>query len=749
MKRIIGPVFILAAFCTVNAQRITISFQPRNSGSTIDSALVTNQRTGQTAKISGNGSLILTSSTGTCGLPAGHVSELLFPNPSTGEATFFLPVEKRQQVIVGLYDITGRLAASRALELEKGLHRFSLRYPGAGLFHVVAVTGEKEFTSKAVSLASAGGAGIVTYEGNDNPGPLKMGIPGETLEYEPGDILNCTLYAGGNVTIISDSPEASTQYPVEFYNCQDPGQQNYPVVQIGSQWWMAQNLAYLPAVSPSSQGSVKNPHYYVYGYEGSDIGEAKRSSLFTTYGVLYNWAAAMAGAASSNANPSGVRGVCPEGWHLPSDAEWKQLEVALGMAEDQLDLLEWRGTDQGLRMKTSQGWRDTGNGTNATGFSGLPGGNRYSGGYFHSVGGNGVWRSSTAFSDQDAWTRDLDHYCPGIFRFYYSKADGFSIRCVKDAGSGPPNRVPLPPSDPTPVDQATGVPISASLGWACSDPDGDALTYSVYLDIVNPPLRLLSAGLSGRSAQPDSLSHNQTYYWQVEAADDLGLSTTGPVWTFTTLAVPTLTCIDPDGRSYDTVRIGTQVWMAENLAYLPAVSPSNTGSQSSPQYYVYGYNGNQVAEAKAHINYVTYGVLYNWAAALAGSAISDSNPSGVRGICPAGWHLPSDAEWKQLEMTLGMTPQQAEGTGYRGSDQGSRMKTTTGWSSNGNGTNSSGFSALPGGTRTAGNVYIYLGVYGCWWSSTIWSRFIDSGFTGVGRFSIPKENGLSIRCVRD
>jgi uncharacterized protein (TIGR02145 family) len=85
-----------------------------------------------------------------------------------------------------------------------------------------------------------------------------------------------------------------------------------------------------------------------------------------------------------------------------------------------------------------------------------------------------------------------------------------------------------------------------------------------------------------------------------------------------------------DNNTYKWVRIGNQVWMAENLAYLPSVSPSSVGSDTDLNYYVYGYSGNNVNEAKATDNYATYGVLYNWSAAMVS--------------CPAGWHLLTGAE---------------------------------------------------------------------------------------------------------
>ena len=104
-----------------------------------------------------------------------------------------------------------------------------------------------------------------------------------------------------------------------------------------------------------------------------------------------------------------------------------------------------------------------------------------------------------------------------------------------------------------------------------------------------------------------------------------------------------------DGNTYNTIQIGSLCVMAENLAYLPSVSPPSSLSTIIPLYYVYGFLGSNVESAKATSNYQTYGVLYNYSAASAGEASSNSVPSGVQGACPEGWHLPSDSEWNILE----------------------------------------------------------------------------------------------------
>ena len=206
-------------------------------------------------------------------------------------------------------------------------------------------------------------------------------------------------------------------------------------------------------------------------------------------------------------------------------------------------------------------------------------------------------------------------------------------------------------------------------------------------------------------------------------------------------------CGDPvgyQGYDYATVLIGEQCWFAENLRNenyengdaIPAgLSSSEWESTSSGAVAVYNEDAS---------NLETYGRLYNW------YAVNDA-----RGMCPSGWHVPTDGEWMTMEMALGMSEAEANDTGYRGTDQGAQMKTDYGWSGGGNGTDSSGFSGLPGGYRVYSNGnFDYAGDGGSWWSSSpnesdAWCRGINIGTSYVYRANLNQRNGYSVRCVRD
>jgi uncharacterized protein (TIGR02145 family) len=245
-----------------------------------------------------------------------------------------------------------------------------------------------------------------------------------------------------------------------------------------------------------------------------------------------------------------------------------------------------------------------------------------------------------------------------------------------------------------------------------------------------------------------------TQYWVVAYATNAVGTSYGDTIAFTTSAAPVFTCgtsaINYDGHNYTTIQIGSQCWFAENLrsdnyrngdAIPGNLNDAEWTSTSSGAQTVYGegtstvYQGSSDEEA----NLATYGRLYN------GYAVNDS-----RGLCPSGFHVPSDGEWMTLEMALGMTSSQANSTGWRGTDQGTQMKTTS-WG----GTNSSGFSALPGGYRNNdyGN-FSNQGNYGAWWSSSpggtyAWNRILYSSYSSVYRDTNDSRYGFSVRCVRD
>jgi len=201
--------------------------------------------------------------------------------------------------------------------------------------------------------------------------------------------------------------------------------QVYPIVEIGSQVWMAKNLAYLPSVVGPATGSGTIPYYYVYGYDdGTDVSAAKATIDYHVFGALYNWPAALT--------------ACPAGWHLPSDAEFTILANTAG------------GSTEAL---ISAGW-----------FDNIFAGYRSSSGSFSGPSEMFFW-SSSASDSSNAWSRSLTTYST-LGRGSNNKAGGFSVRCIKD----------------TPVLKNGGFE-SGNLTWW--NTEGDASVSSSYKHLGN------------------------------------------------------------------------------------------------------------------------------------------------------------------------------------------------------------------------------------------------------------------------
>jgi len=192
--------------------------------------------------------------------------------------------------------------------------------------------------------------------------------------------------------------------------------------------------------------------------------------------------------------------------------------------------------------------------------------------------------------------------------------------------------------------------------------------------------------------------------------------------------IPTVT---HGGQVYHTVQIGTQCWFKENLN----IGTRINGSQNQINNGViekYCYDDNES-------NCNTYGGLYQW-----DELMQYVTTQGAKGLCPVGWHIPTDTEWTTLITYLGGE-----------SVAGGKMKSTSGWYNNGNGSNSSGFTALPGGYRDYNGNFSNLAHSAFFWSSSrsgasrAWSRSLDYDYESAGRYGSDKSDGFSCRCLQD
>lgn len=172
----------------------------------------------------------------------------------------------------------------------------------------------------------------------------------------------------------------------------------YKTIKIGNQEWMAENLAF-----KTDRGS--------WNYGGSEKIGAK-------YGRLYTWEAAKL--------------AIPNGWHLTTDEEWKQLEMELGMTKTAADSSQFRGTNEGTKLKATNDWAENGNGTNDIGFTALPGGFRSNSGGYFVIEWHSYWWTATESDNLSAWYRFIASSESKIYRQAGYKGDAYYVRCIKD-----------------------------------------------------------------------------------------------------------------------------------------------------------------------------------------------------------------------------------------------------------------------------------------------------------------------------
>lgn len=202
---------------------------------------------------------------------------------------------------------------------------------------------------------------------------------------------------------------------------------------------------------------------------------------------------------------------------------------------------------------------------------------------------------------------------------------------------------------------------------------------------------------------------------------------------------------DIEGNYYNTTPIGTQVWMAENLkstrynddTQIPNVTADAAWIVLTTPAYCWANNNEATYKP-------LYGAIYNWYAVATGK------------LCPTGWHVPSDADFSTMEISLGLTTAQAGALEWRGTDQGKQLKSATGWNAGENGSNTSGFTALPSGYRAyATGISEGIGLITYFWSATEQDaagalyRRLDGTNDAVYRGGTFKRAGKSIRCVKD
>ena len=744
----------IVAFCFLGslpvktfALNYTITFTATGASTTVDSVIVQNLTQGTSVTVpSGNVLNLSDVPTSVEQLSTNEETIRIYASSADGKSRVSFFSKQAGSTQLSAFSIDGRKVAGISTDLQAGSNTFELSLP-KGVF-VIQVTGnDYAYSTKMLNQTGIQGKPEIEYIGTEKPlssGPQKsksINPVVTTMAYAAGDRLLYKGISGNYCTIVPDVPTGNKTTNFNFVACTDADGNNYAVVTIGTQTWMAENLKTtqynddtpIPLVSDSTVWTNQTtPGYCWYNNDAA--------TYKNTYGALYNWYTVNTGT------------LAPIGWHVPTDADLQTLDnylIANGYNYD--------GSTSGdffaKSLAATTNWiTDTGKGTignnlsknNRTGFSALPGGCRINGG-FYVAGSRGDWWSSTGSGVYVAIRWELNYNGSDLdWSSGYGKPDGFSVRCVRDPLS-------LPTLTTTAASLITtttattggnimydgGAPITArGVCWSTS------ANPTIADSITND-----GTGTGTFTSDLTGLTANTTYNVRAYATNSMG-TMYGTVVSFNT-AEATIT--DIDGNVYHSVTIGNQTWMVENLktthyndsTAIPFITDNTAwGNLTTPGYC--WYNNDSVTYKNM------YGALYNWYAVNTGK------------LAPKGWHVASNDEWTSLQNYL-----ITNGYNYDGSTSGNLFAksladtliwaTNTGTGSIGNDlskNNRTGFSALPGGYRTA-SVFYGAGYKGYWWNST-WD---SPGFAGF-RYMVYSGNGLygdnddeyfgfSVRCVRD
>ena len=416
MKNFTIILLIMLGILQAQAQNYLISFAGTGDTTAIDSIKVYNLTSGASVTLRGGDILNLKVAAGIETLNNDKNPFQVYPNPMREESVLTLFAPHSGDADISISDLSGKIVIQISSFLSQGINEFHISGINQGMYILKATGRNYNYSAKLVSQINSHSVPIIEYISTENIQFMKTTKqPKSTdskvdMQYTQGDLLLYKSISGPYSTIVTDVPVASKTVTFQFAGCRDEENHTYATVRIGSQIWMAENLNVgiltIDTFNQNANGIIEK---YCYENKVSDC---------DIYGGLYQWGEMM----KYDTTP-GIQGICPTGWHIPTDAEWTTLMTALGGDSVAGGKMKETGIAHWAPPNTAA--------TNESGFTALPGGYRYYSGTLF-ITDYAIFWSSTESLSSNAWYRLLQFNYDYVVRRAYTKTNGYSVRCLKN-----------------------------------------------------------------------------------------------------------------------------------------------------------------------------------------------------------------------------------------------------------------------------------------------------------------------------
>jgi len=489
---------------SVNAQDYLINFSGTGSSTTVETVTVENLTQGKSITLSGSKTIHLMGSV-TANTPLLEYLDyplIMYPNPSSGDLTIQFEAQKSGSATVVLFDIAGREVNRFQQIVQSGFQSFKVEGLSNGVYTVQVLLEDQKFSKKIICKGKSIAKPQITYQGfsiaNQNITTLKSAGDEQSWQYNTGDRLKFQGTSGKYSTILMDVPTQSKTLSFDFVECTDADGNNYPVVQIGKQIWMAENLKTTKYRTGDPILNVLADNDWNSSYSLKNGGYCWYDNNFNNkkfFGGLYHYSTVI-----------DRRKITPVGWHVPSNDEWKTLTT----------YLDENTSGEKLKETGTNHWvQSTKSGTNESGFTAGPGGYRYNG--FFGIGNEGYWWSLSQFSPTEAYRIGLVINDPSYNISAVNILYGLSVRCIK---GDIPLLTTIPSNSITSTSIITGGSIISDGGLPITE---RGVCWGIFQNpTISDSKTIDGSGIGSFTRTINGLAEGSCYYFRAYATNILG-----------------------------------------------------------------------------------------------------------------------------------------------------------------------------------------------------------------------------------